>query len=338
MIRLLPVALLSFGLVGCGADQAEHLAGRTQGTTYEVVVPRPPPGVGRPGLQQAVDDVLAAVDLHLSNWNPDSEISRFNAGRGDEWVPASAILFDLLAMTEAISRVSGGAFDVTVAPLVRAWGFGAGAAADVASPTNAELDQLKQSVGYAKLELRADPRSLRKSVPDLHVDLDGVAPGFAVDLIAARLDEMGITDYLVELGGEVRARGRNGAGRPWRVAVEAPLQGERRAYAIVELDGRSVSTSGDYRDFRELVGRRVSHTIDPRSGMPVDHDLTSVTVVTSSAAEADAWATALMVLGPEEGLALAEQEGIAALFISRDRDGSLHETSTGAFASFRRVQ
>jgi thiamine biosynthesis lipoprotein len=338
MTRLLTVAMLSLGVVACGADQTERLAGPTEGTTYEVVVPRLPVGVGRPELQRAVDEVLAAVDLHLSNWNPDSEISRFNATQASEWVPASAILFDLLAMTQSISRVTGGAFDVTVAPLVQAWGFGSGAADGVGLPTSAELDQLKQSVGYTKLELREDPRSLRKTVSGLHVDLDGIAPGYAVDLIAARLDDLGTSDYLVELGGEVRARGRNGAGRPWRVAVEAPLRGERRPYAIVELDGRSVSTSGDYRDFRELEGRRISHTIDPRSGQPVEHDLTSVTVITNSAAEADAWATALTVLGPEQGLALAEQRGIAALFIRRDRDGSLHETSTKAFAAFRRVQ
>ncbi len=338
MTRLLTASLLSLGLIACGANQTERLAGRTEGTTYEVVVPRPPAGVGRPELQRAVDEVLAAVDLHLSNWNPDSEISGFNRAQGTEWVPASDLLFDLLAMTQEISRATAGAFDVTVAPLVRAWGFGAGSADNDASPTVAQLDQLKQSVGYAKLELREDPRSLRRTVPGLHVDLDGIAPGYAVDLIAARLDELGTRDYMVELGGEVRARGRNGAGRPWRVAVEAPLQGERRPYAIVELDGRSVSTSGDYRDFREVDGRRVSHTIDPRSGKPVDHDLTSVTVITTSAAGADAWATALMVLGPEQGLALAEQQGIAALFITRDRHGTLHETSSPAFAAFRRAQ
>jgi thiamine biosynthesis lipoprotein len=338
MTRILIAMSLALGLAACGADRAEHLAGRTMGTTYEVVVPQPPAGLGRAELQRAVDEVLADVDSHLSNWNPDSEISRFNAEERTDWVPVSDVLFDLLATTQAIARASGGAFDVTVAPLVRAWGFGAQARDRTGSPTDAELEQLRQSVGYGKLELRKDPRSLRKTVPGLHVDLDGIAPGLAVDLIAARLEESGTRDYLVELGGEVRARGRSPAGRPWRVAVEAPLQGERRPYAIVELDGLSVSTSGDYRDFHDVDGRRVSHTIDPRSGTPVEHDLTSVTVIEDSAAEADAWATALMVLGPEQGLTLAEQKGIAALFIRRDRNGRLHETSTQAFGAFRRPQ
>jgi thiamine biosynthesis lipoprotein len=145
-----------------------------------------------------------------------------------------------------------------------------------------------------------------------------------------------VRDYLVELGGEVRARGRSSAGRPWRVAVEVPLPGERRPYALVELDGVGVSTSGDYRDFRSVAGRRISHTIDPRTGAPVAHGLASVTVVHASVAEADAWATALTVLGPEQGLALASQLDLAALFIERTASGALRESATAGFAAFRR--
>jgi thiamine biosynthesis lipoprotein len=336
MTRTLAATLVAVWLVACGSNRAERLAGPTMGTTYEVVVTQLPAGLGRPELQSAVDEILADIDRHLSNWNPDSEISRFNAGEGTDWVPASAMLWNLLTTSQAISSATGGAFDVTVAPLVQAWGFGAGGIDRVAAPSQAEIARLRQSVGYAKLELRENPPSLRKMVPGLHVDLDSIAPGLAVDLIAARLEELGVKDYLVELGGEVRARGRSESRRPWRIAIEAPVPGQRRPFALVELDGLAVSTSGDYRDFHEVDGRRVSHTIDPRSGAPVEHDLTSVTVIEASAAEADAWATALMVLGSGEGLALAERSNIAALFITRDEDGSLREISTTAFAAFRR--
>ena len=330
------VALLVLAICGCDSRPLEHVAGHAMGTSYEVVVTRPPRDLRRDDLQREVDAVLEEVDRHLSTWNPQSEVSQFNAGQGREWVPVSAILHESLSRARAVSRMTGGGFDITVAPLVRAWGIGAGAVEPVAEPTDAELRRLMQSVGHAKLEMRADPPALRKAVPALQVDLDGIAPGLAVDRIAARLEARGARDYLVELGGEVRARGRSPAGRHWRIAVEAPLPGERRPYALVEIDGLGISTSGDYRDVREVAGRRRSHIIDPRTGVPVDHGLASVTVIRSSAAEADAWATALMVLGPEWGLALAEQRNVAALFIRRDGNGAMHESATSAFAAFRR--
>ncbi len=158
-----------------------------------------------------------------------------------------------------------------------------------------------------------------------------------MDLIAERFDALGVPSYLIELGGEVRARGRSPAGRAWRVAVEMPLRGEREPYTLVELDGMSASTSGDYRDFRIVDGRRVSHTIDPRTGAPVTHDLASVCVLHPSAARADAYATALMVLGPVEGLELARRLGLAALFIERDAaTGGFQESSTPGFERLRR--
>jgi thiamine biosynthesis lipoprotein len=174
-------------------------------------------------------------------------------------------------------------------------------------------------------------------VPGLQLDVNGIAPGYTVDLIAERFDALGVHDYLVELGGEVRAHGRSPAGRPWRVAVEVPLSGERKPYALVELEDLAISTSGDYREFRELDGRRFSHTIDPRSGAPVKHGLASVSVVHRSAAFADAYSTALMVLGPEAGMALAGRLGLAALFIERNANGSgFTEQSTPAFDRLRR--
>jgi thiamine biosynthesis lipoprotein len=301
-----------------------------------VVVTQRPADVSRADLESAVDAVLDEVDRHLSGWNPASDLVRFNMEISTDWVPVPTLLAESVEQSLAVSRDSEGAFDITVSPLVSVWGFGAGAVEEDATPTTADLDRLSEAVGYRKLASRAHPAALRKSSPALQIDLDGIAPGIAIDRIAARLEALGIRDYLVELGGEVRARGRSAAGRPWRVAVESPLEGQRRAHALVELDGVGVSTSGDYRDFRDVAGRRISHTIDPRTAAPVMNGLASVTVLHPSAAVADAWATALMVLGPQEGMALARRRDLAVLFLARQADGSLVESTSPAFERFRR--
>ena len=325
---------------GCArAPVPLELHGATMGTTYNVRVPRLPDGTGREAVEAAIASVLRDADEHLSGWNEASELARINADAGSDWLQISPILFAVVREASAVSAATGGAFDVTVGPLVRAWGFGAGAMADPAAPSPEEIRRLLARVGHARLELRESPPSLRKTVPGMSLDLDGIAPGWAVDRIAERLEALHIDDYLVEIGGEVRARGRSRDGRRWRIAVETPLAGERRAQAILELDGLGVSTTGDYRDYREIDGRRISHTIDPRTGTPVSHGLASVTVVSESAAAADAWATALMVLGPEEGMVLARRVGLAALFIERGpRPGTFVESETPPFSQLRLSQ
>jgi thiamine biosynthesis lipoprotein len=243
----------------------------------------------------------------------------------------------VVEVSQDVSRDSGGAFDITVAPLVRAWGFGSGQGGPWAPPDRLLLDKLRAETGYRNLVLAPDGSSLRKLVPELELDVAGVAPGYAVDLIAERFERLGVRDYLIELGGELRGRGQSPEGRGWRVAVESPLSGERKPYTLVEVDGMSVSTSGDYRDFRVVDGRRISHEIDPRTGTPTAGDLASVCVLHPSDAYADAYATALMVLGPDAGMRLATSLGLAALFIVRDHTGhGFHERSTPQFERFRR--
>jgi len=332
----LAAALLA-QLAGCGRAPAPlQLTGPAMGTTYSASIPRLPEGTDRAAVEGAIADVLREADTHLSGWNDRSELVRFNANATSEWQPVSPVLFESVLQALALGRATNGAFDVTVGPLVRAWGFGARADPDHSAPPPENLPQLLASVGYTKLELRPSPPALRKSAPSLEIDLDGIAPGWAVDRIAGRFEGLGIRDYLVELGGEVRARGVNPEGRRWRVAVERPRDGERQAYVVIELDGVGVSTSGDYRNYREIDGRRISHTIDPRSGAPVAHGLASVTVVLESVAEADAWATALMVLGAEEGMALARRERLAALFILRgERPGTFVAEETPEFERLR---
>ena len=306
------------------------------GTTYSVTVPQLPRGVTREALQEVIDGVLDEVNRHLSTYDPTSEISAFNALRSTEAVQVSPQLHAVAALAEAVGADTGGAFDITVGPLVKAWGFGGGQGTSTPAAVHSPGSS-GPGAGRHGLELPDDGRSLRKTAADVELDVNGIAPGYAVDLIAERFDALGVSSYLVELGGEVRARGRSPADRVWRVAVEMPLRGKREPYTLVELDGMSASTSGDYRDFRVVDGRRVSHTIDPRTAAPVTGDLASVCVLHPSAASADAYATALTVLGAEDGLALARRLGIAALFIERDgADGGFRERSTPEFERLRR--
>jgi thiamine biosynthesis lipoprotein len=201
-----------------------------------------------------------------------------------------------------------------VSPLVEAWGFGAGGE-PTTLPDDATLASLRARVGYDKLHVRPDPPSLRKDMPDLSIDLNGIAPGFAVDRLAERLRSMQIDNFMIDIGGEVRTHGRNARGERWRIAVERPIDTTQTPYAIVQLDDLAVSTSGEYRSYYVRDGRRYSHTIDPQTARPVEHDLASVVVIGATAVQADAWGTAFNVLGAEAGLELATKRETPVMFI-----------------------
>ena len=302
------------------------------GTTYTVKMVAPPAGVEAHDVRAAVDEVLGHIDREMSTYRDDSAISRFNLSRDTRWIDVPA---DLAAVVQAALQVSAdsrGAFDVTVAPLVQAWGFGP-AATPAWSPDEGALAAVRAATGYRKLHVRTDPPALRKESPHLAVDLNGIAPGFAVDVLAERFSSMGAVNFMIELGGEVRARGRNAKGEAWRVAVERPDGGAPTPYAIVALDDMATTTSGEYRHYYIRDGRRYSHTIDPRTGWPISHELASVVVIGADAMHADAWATAYNVLGPEEGFDLAMKLGMPAMFIER-RGGALIHRATPAFEPF----
>jgi thiamine biosynthesis lipoprotein len=297
------------------------LSGNTMGGTWAVKVLRLPPATSRDQLEAQVGEVLEKLDAQMSTYRPQSDLSRFNAYAGSDWFPVPRELAEVVSLAQRVSDETAGAFDVTVGPLVNLWGFGAGRSGvpvDVPSPD--AIASAKSHVGYRQLEVRLDPPALKKSRPDLCVDLGGIAKGYAADAVGAFLESRGFRDYLAQIGGEVRARGNSHLGRPWHVGVETPTPDVRRILVQVELADSSISTSGDYRNFFEKDGRRFSHEIDPRTGWPTTAGAASVSVVHSSGAYADAMATALIVLGPEEGLALAKRLGLAALFITRGAD------------------
>jgi len=309
------------------------LSGPTMGTTYTVKVAAPPASLDAARLRQTIDDTLAQIDRSMSGYRADSEVARFNASASTQWYEVSGDLAAIVQTAHDISEQSGGAFDITVAPLVAAWGFGP-AGQSKALPNPEQLQQIAASVGYRKLEVRLDPPALRKAVAQLSIDLNGIAPGFAVDRLADRLLALHAENFLIDIGGEIRARGRNAHGDPWHIAIEHPVDTRRAPYAGVWLDGAAVSTSGEYRDYYERDGRRYSHTIDPRTRQPLDHVPGSVVVIAASTALADGWATALNVLGPHEGLALAAKEHLPVLFIEREGSG-WRSQSTAEFERYR---
>lgn len=339
--RLLLQGLAAAALAaGCGgrpaAPAAARFGGATMGSTYTVkiaggqITP-----AAEAAAQRAVEAAFAGVVERMSTYDEGSELSRFNRHAAPAPFPLSADTLAVLALAQEVSAATGGAFDVTVAPAVDAWGFGPAKAARVVPGD--ELAALAPRVGWRMLAV--DPRAgtATKAREDLAVDLSGIAKGYAVDLAAAALDAQGYADYMVEAGGEVRTRGRNAAGQPWQIAIERPDATPQRAHRIVPLSGLALATSGDYRIFFERDGKRYSHEIDPATGRPVAHGLASVSVAARDCGFADAMATALFVLGPDRGVALAQRQGIAAHFIVRDGRGGFRDVATPAFAALGAV-
>lgn len=292
-------------------------------------------GLGEPrlaALREAVEGALARVDGRMSTWRPESELSRFNRHRSTAPFPVSADTLAVFRHALEISEVTGGAFDVTVAPLVDAWGFGP-AGRPAAFPDNVDIERLRARVGYRQLELDAAASTIRKLQPEVAADLSALAKGYAVDQVADLLRGERVESYLIEVGGEVRARGRSERGDAWRVGIERPVSGPPALQRQFGLRDLALATSGDYRNYYRLDGRRISHTIDPRTGRPVAHELASASVLDPLCIRADALATALEVLGPEDGFALAADNGWAALLIGRQPDGTLYERETPAFTA-----
>ena len=322
---------LALAIAGC-AREATQLAitGEALGTTWSVKVSEPPPGLGEPQARQAVAAALAQVDAQMSTYREDSELSRFNRAQSTDWLPVSPDTVAVVAEAQRIAALSQGALDVTVGPLVNLWGFGPDPIPDEV-PDAAAVASARERVGYEMLAYRLQPPALRKARPDLYVDLSAIAKGYAVDRAAAALERHGATDYLVEVGGELRSRGRSPRGDGWRVAIERPIPGQRTVERVILPGDNGLATSGDYRHYFEQDGRRYSHTIDPSTGQPIAHTLASVTVVHPSATTADGLATALLVLGPERGAELSQALGLAVLMIIRSGNG-FEERSSSAFA------
>lgn len=314
-------------LAGCDNRKLVEIHGETMGTTYSVKVVAK--GVDAAALKKQIDGELVHVNGLMSTYIPDSELSRFNASPVGQWFPVSPEMIKVLKLSERVYKLSGGSFDVTVGPLVNLWGFGPTPMRGDVPPDDA-IAAAKARVGFTKLSIGDD--ELRRDA-DIYVDLSAVAKGYGVDQVAALLDGDGYSNYLVEIGGELRARGKNERGTPWRVAIERPDVADRVPFTALALHDEGIATSGDYRNYFEVDGKRYSHTIDPATGRPITHNLASVTVIAPTTAEADAFATAIDVMGPERGMALAEKQNLPVFVIIKGVDGFIEKHSS-AFKAY----
>lgn len=323
--------LLLHFLAACGDPRPleYRLSGPTMGTSFSVAVAAVAP-FDEEKLGQQIQAALEDVDRHMSTYRADSALAVFNSTASTEWVGVPRRLCTAVGDALQLGDASGGAFDITVGPLVNLWGFGPEESRREPPPEDA-VDEARARSGRDKLHVDCERPAMRKDHAELKVDLSGYAKGLAADEISALLGASGISNYLVEIGGDLRTRGLNAANVAWRIAIEMPDPAGRRVEKIIHVSGLGVATSGDYRNYFEFRGRRYSHTIDPRSGRPVTHNLASVTVLGETAAYADAMATALLVLGPEAGPEFAERENIAAYFLVRNGSG-LIETTSSEFA------
>ena len=321
-------AVMLLGLLAAGCDRQSAptesglvLTGKTMGTQWRVSLA----GVAADraeALRAKIQQQLDKDDHQLSTWKKDSVLSRFNQSTDGRPQPIGPEMADIITLSLRIGRLTQVSMDITVGPLVNLWGF-CPDKQPLHTPSQAEINATKAQTGLHHLQLieRADGAYLQKDLPGLYVDLSTVGEGFATDDLARLMEKEGIHNYLVSVGGAVLSRGHNAAGKAWRVAIQKPTDRENAVEALVDLQGHGISTSGNYRNYYELDGRRVSHVIDPQSGQPIEHRLVSATVIATTALEADGWDTGLMVLGTEKAKALALREKLAVYLITKDKEG-----------------
>jgi len=327
MRRICIIGMLLALLFGCQPPlQDVHFNGSTMGTTWSVSAHSLPENLDPGRLKNQLQQQLDQVNRLMSTYDPESEVSRFNRSASRDWFTLSQETFEVIELAQQVSDLTGGAFDITVGPLVELWGFGASARKEKL-PSELQVAEQLAKVGYQKLELRQKPPAIRKRQPQLQIDLSAVAKGYAVDLLADLLQRNGVINYLVEVGGELRVSGMRPDKTPWKIAIEKPLEGTREVEKIFPLTGTGLATSGNYRNFYIENGQRYVHTINPVNGRPIYHQLGSATVLDPACARADALATALMVLGEARGRQLVEAHHIAAYFLIHDKDAIIEYRS-----------
>lgn len=303
------------------ASTATVLDGKTMGTFWRVSVIGVDEAKAQ-ALRAKVQAQLDADDRLLSTWKNDSALMRFNHATDTRPWPVSEAMADIVTLSLRIGAKTHGAMDITVGPLVNLWGFGPDKQ-PVATPDAQAIAAAKARTGLQHLQVinQSGRQFLQKDIPDLFVDLSTVGEGYAADHLARLMEQEGISRYLVSVGGALVSRGMNGEGKPWRVAIQKPTDRENAVQAIVDINGHGISTSGSYRNYYELDGKRISHVIDPQTGQPITHKLVSVTVIAPTALEADGWDTGLMVLGPEKAQDVVREQGLAVYMIVKEGDG-----------------
>jgi len=329
-------AVVAVLLSGCASEvparRTAEFTGPSMGTTWTVKVVSGPDGLAGDesrAIDRGIRDELARINQLMSTWDATSELSRFNQSASLEPFPVAPETFEVFRWSVQLWEETGGAMDPSIAPLIDAWGFGVDRS--VTAPDDATIERLRADTGMSLVELGPDGRWVRKRRSGVRIDFSALAPGYAADRIAAGLTDRGLTDFLVDVGGELVGRGTNAEGQAWQVAIERPQAGGRAVARVIPVVDRAIATSGDYRNVREVAGARVTHILDPRSGRPVQHTLASATVLDALAVRADALSTALMVMGPDEAMRFATERALPALFLIRRPDGSFDEWASPAF-------
>lgn len=349
MVKTLLLLLVVLCTSGClkGNSAELRIAGSTMGTTYSITVVAPPSNVQQSTLQQQIEAEFATINQQISNWDSGSELSVFNASESTEWVPLSDSTITMVQSAVRISKETDGAYDVTLGSISELWGFGprlstavkddaelaVAAATPQVNPSLDDILRLMNNVGYQLLQVSSRDASLRKLTPGLQVDLSSIGKGYAVDRVGEILESQAINRYMVEIGGEIRTRGRAADGGMWKIGIEMPATLRGNIKKGLAVENAHIASSGDYRNYREVDGQRVSHLIDGRSGFPISHNLAAVTLLHGSVMQADAWATALMVLGYEEGLKVAQRKGLAVQFTVREGE-TFQVYTTKAFDAY----
>ena len=313
--------IMTAALAACKpGSEILKLSGQTMGTTYNVTAVNHGAAIRHEDLGGAIEVALGDVNRQMSNWDPASELSRLNAAPPGETLRLSAELHHVLRGAEAVHRASDGRFDVTVGPLIDLWGFGAGPGAP-RLPAEAQISAVVEKIGQDRvLSLREDG-TVSRTVEGAGVYLSAIAKGHGVDRVAQVLRDFGLRDFMVEIGGDIFVSGLNGSGAPWQIGIEIPMAAAGGVHRVLGVSGMGMATSGDYRNYFEADGTRYSHIIDPTTGRPITHDTVSATVLAADAMLADAWATAMLTLGRARGLEIAEDQGLAVLFIEAGPGG-----------------
>ena len=302
------------------------------GTSFTIKVTKLPETIKIATLKSQIKNLLDQLNGDLSTYEPKSALSLFNQTLNSDWQVIPNSLLTVLVEAQRMSELSVGAFDISVGKLVNLWGFGI-EPMSFTTPDESILKEILATTGYQYLLIDQSASKIKKQQPALYLDLSAIAKGYAVDQVALLLEVQGINDYMVEIGGEIRLKGQNISGAGWKIAIEKPTPEKRVIQRVVSISNIAMATSGDYRNFFELEGTRYSHTLDPRTGYPITHQLASVTILSESAMTADALATAIMVLGEDAGYQLAQQQNIAALFIIKTAEGFV-EKSSSAYLDF----
>jgi thiamine biosynthesis lipoprotein len=309
---------------GTGKVVQTSFGGPTMGSTYAIkYITSADKAIN---YQAQTDSILEKFNEALSTYRPDSEISKFNNGHAVAF--QLPFFYPVLKKAQEVYQASGGAFDPTVGPLVNAWGFGTGK--ERKAPGQARIDSLKNFIGFDKITF--DEQSVQKQKEGVYIDFNAIAPGYAADILGRFLEGKGIQDYMIEVGGEVLCKGKNGEGKYWTIGINNPeyeQKGGDVLQAIVQMNDRALATSGNYRNYYEQDGKKYAHTIDPKTGYPVQHSLLSVSVFAKDCITADAYATVFMVIGREKAMEfLNNDEELDAFFVYADDKGNLQTYTT----------